>query len=212
VGDLGDPLGEIEELRTRLRDAAGNLDADELTNIGLTVTRGIEKYCHRQFNKTDTATARIYGRNSVGTGVISKDLAIVDDFHTITGLVIATDTGDDGTFATTWTSADYQLEPLSGIVDAETGWPYWLIRAVGSYTFPTSTRRAPLRVTAKWGWNTVPTPVKEAWLVVSTETAKLPEAPFGVASSAEWGVARVRANPMAMAMLNPYRRDAVLVA
>lgn len=211
MGDLGDPLGTIEELRTRLRDEAGNLDASELTNVALTVTRGIEKYCHRQFNKTDTATARVYGNASVGLGILSRNVAIVDDFHTTTGLVIATDTSDDGSFATTWATTDYQLEPLNGIVDGETGWPYWLIRAVGSYTFPTSTRRAPLRVTAKWGWAAVPTPAKEAWLVVGAETASLPEAKFGVASNAEWGVARVRANPMAMAMLNPYRRDAVLV-
>lgn len=212
MGDLGDPLGSIEELRHRLRDDAGNLDADELTNVALAVTRGIEKYCHRQFNQTVTASARIYGSNSVGTGVLSKHVAIVDDFHSTTGLVIATDSGEDGSFATTWTSADYQLEPLSGIVDGETGWPWWLIRAVGSQTFPCHNRRAPLQVTARWGWAAVPTPVKEAWLVVGAETASLPEAKFGVASSAEWGVARVRANPMAMAMLNPYRRDAILVA
>lgn len=212
MGALGAALGTVEELRLRLRDAAGNLDTDELTNVGLAVTRGIEKYCHRQFNKTDTASARVYGHASAGLGVISPTVAIVDDFHTTTGLAIATDTGDDGTFATTWTSSDWQLEPLNGIVDGETGWPYWLIRAVGSQTFPTSTRRAPLQVTAKWGWAAIPTPAKEAWLVVGAETASLPEAKFGVASTAEWGVARVRANPMAMAMLSPYRRDAVLVA
>lgn len=211
MGALGDPLGSIAELRHRLRDNSEVLDAAELTNIGLAVTRGIEKYCHRQFNKTDTATARVYGHASAGLGVLSPRVAIVDDFHTTTGLVIATDTGDDGSFATTWASTDYQLEPLNGIVDGETGWPYWLIRAVGSQTFPTSTRRAPLQVTAKWGWAAVPTPAKEAWLVVGAETASLPEAKFGVAGNAEWGVARVRANPMAMAMLNPYRRDAVLV-
>lgn len=211
MGDLGDALGTVEELRHRLRDEAGNLDAAELTNVALGVSRGIEKYCHRQFNKTDTATARVYGPASVGLGVLSKDVAIVDDFHTTTGLVIATDTGGDGSYATTWAATDYQLEPLNGIVDGETGWPYWLIRAVGSYGFPTNSRRAPLQVTAKWGWAAIPAAVKEAWLVVGAETASLPEAKFGVASSAEWGVARVRANPMAMAMLNPYQLDRVLV-
>lgn len=211
MGALGDSYATLAELRHRLRDTADVLDAEELTNILSAVSRGIELICKRQFNKTTSATARVYGTNSVDTGVLSKNVAIVDDFHTTSGLIIATDTGDDGTFATTWASTDYQLEPLNGIVSAQTGWPYWLIRAVGSYTFPMSLRRAPLQVTAQWGWAAVPANVKEACLVVSTETAKLPDAPFGVASSAEWGVARVRANPMAMAMIEPYRRDKVLV-
>ena len=43
-------------------------------------------------------------------------------------------------------------------------------------------------------------------------TFKLKDAPFGVAGMAEWGVVRVRANPMAMAMIAPYRLHPVLVA
>lgn len=212
MGDLNDPYAEVEELRTRLRDTAQVLDANELVNVLFAVSRGIELICHRQFHKTIVASARVYGTNTVDTAILSKDVAIVHDFHTTTGLVIATDTGDDGTFATTWSSSDYQPEPLNGIVSAQTGWPYWLLRAVGGTRFPVNLRRAALRVTAQWGWNAVPANIKEACLVVSTETASLPEAKFGVASSAEWGVARVRANPMAMDMIKPYRRDAILVA
>jgi hypothetical protein len=208
---IGDPYATRAELKRRLDNmTVTDFDAD-IDRVLLGVSRGIEKICHRQFNKTTSATAKVYGTNSVGTCVLSKSVAIVNDFHTITGLIVATDSGDDGTYATTWTSSDYQLEPLNNEVDDETGWPYWLIRAVG-LTFPTSTRRAPLQVTAQWGWTTKPSSIVEACLVVSEETFKLKEAPFGVANLGEWGVARVRANPMAMSMIHPYRRDAVLVA
>jgi hypothetical protein len=211
MGDLGDPYAELDELQTRL-GGTNNSDDDAAMNSALrVVSRGLEKVCHRQFNKATSATARIYGTDSVGTSVLSKSVAIVDDFHTTTGLAIATDTSDDGSFGSAWSATDYQLEPLSGIVDGETGWPYWLIRAVGSNSFPMSLRRAPLQVTAQWGWAAVPAAVKEACLVVAEETFKLKDAPFGVANLGEWGVARVKANPMAMAMIHPYRRDATLV-
>jgi len=211
VGDLGDPYADLVDLQSRLGGTNNSGDDAAMTSALLVVSRGIEKFCHRQFNKATSATARAYGTQSVGTCVLSKNVAIVDDFHTTTGLVIATDTSDDGTYATTWATSDRQLEPLNGIVDGETGWPYWLIRAVGSNAFPMTLRRAPLQVTAQWGWTAVPHAIKEACLVVAEETFKLKDAPFGVANLGEWGVARVKANPMAMAMLAPYRRDAVLV-
>lgn len=201
---LGDSYATEPELRHRLRDNANVLDANELINVLATVSRGIELICGRQFNKTTSATARVFYPRS-------RCLAIVDDFHTTSGLIVATDTGD-GSYATTHTAADYQLEPLNGIVAGQTGWPYWIIRSVGSLYFPVWNRRAPLQVTAQWGWAAVPPGVKEACLVVAGETASLPEAKFGIASSAEWGVARVRANPMAMAMIAPYILDPVLVA
>lgn len=210
---LGDPYAVRGELKRRLDNMTVTTWDADIDNALLVASRGIEKVCHRQFNKTTSATARVYdyAARTVGPCVLDKCLAIVDDFHTTTGLVIGIDSSDDGTFATTWTTADYQLEPLNGVIDGESGWPYWRIRAVGQ-TFPTSLRRAPLQVTAQWGWTAVPAPVKEACLLVAEETFKLREAPWGVASVGEWGTMRVRSNPMAMAMLHPYRRDAILVA
>lgn len=177
----------------------------DIDNALAVASRGIEKVCGRQFNLATSATARIYYP-------CSQWLAEVDDFYTTVGLVIATDAGDAGTYPTTWASTDYQLEPLNGVVDGESGWPSWKIRAVAGRVFPTATRRAPLQVTAKWGWTAIPAGVKEACLAVAEDTFKLKEAPFGVAASAEWGVLRVRANPVAMGFIAPYTRSPVLVA
>ncbi len=131
----------------------------------------------------------------------------MDDFWTQTGLIVAT--GTDGSTFTTQTN--YELEPLNGMVSGEPGWPYNKIRPIGWY-FPTcSTRRQTLQVTAKWGWPAIPSPVKQACLMLASETVKLKGAPFGVASFDQFGPVRVKDNPMAMRRLQPYILDPVFV-
>lgn len=207
---LGDSYATKAELKLRLAEMTATTFDAQLDNALAVASRGIEKVCGRQFNQATSATARVYYP-------CSYCLAEVDDFYTTSNLAIATDGGNDGVYETVWAAGDYQLEPLNGFVDGESGWPFWRIRAVaarrfwcstGSYTSP----RAPLQVTAQWGWTAVPAAIKEACLIVAEETYKLKEAPWGVAGVGEWGTMRVRSNPMAMAMVAPYRRDPVLVA
>jgi len=200
---LGDPYATLIELKARLGLTDTSDDA-RLTSALATASRGIEKECHRQFNDAGTATARVFSPES-------ECLTKVDDFSTTTGLVIAIDRGNTGTYGETWTAADYQLKPLNGVVDGESGWPFWKIEAVFRY-FPCWWRRPPVQVTARWGWTAVPAPVKEACLVVASEIFKLRDAPFGVAGYGDYGPVRVRQNPIACAMIAPYKRDAVLVA
>jgi len=199
---LGDPYATTAELKTRL----GITDSTDDTQLGEALSvasRAVEKVCRRQFNKTTTASARVYDPDHC-------HLVVVDDFHTTTDLAVKYDSAADGTYETTVTSANYELRPLNGIVDGESGWPYWQIHAV-NLAFPTGTGRASMQVTAQWGWNAVPAGVKEATLVVAEETFKLKDAPFGVAGFAEFGVVRLRQNPKAMEWLTPYRRTAILV-
>lgn len=198
----------LPELRSRV-GISSNSDATEdakLQDALLAASRGIEKICHRQFGLATTATARVFYPDGYCKTKI-------DDFWTTTGLVIATDTAGDGTYATTWASTDYQVEPLNGIVDGEQGWPYWVIRAVGSYRFPCvdSASLAPLRVTAKWGWSSVPAPVKEGCLILAEEIYSLKNTPFGVGGYGQFGIIRARENPMVYTRIAPYIHMPVLV-
>jgi hypothetical protein len=195
---LGDSYASVEELKNRL-GITDNNDDGRVGDALSSVSREIEGTCGRQFNKTTSASARIFYPHDACW-------ATVDDFHTTTGLVIAVDQGDDGTYETAWVAADYQLEPLNGVVDGEQGWPYFKIRAMSSQVLPTGVRRAPLQVIAQWGWAAVPAPVKEACLILAAETFKLKDAPFGVAGFGEFGALRVRDNPMAAKKLAPYMR------
>jgi hypothetical protein len=202
---LGDTYALMDELKDYLNIKNTEFDA-RLDDALITSSRAIERYCGRHFNDAGSATARVFYPTR-------QKLALIDDFHTLTGLVVKTDETDDGTFEETWTSADYQLEPLNGIREGTTGWPWWMIRAVGdSRDFPVNEKkRATLEVTARWGWSAVPGPVKTACLIMAAETFKLATAPLGVAGMGEFGIVRVRDNRMATAKLEPYRRDIVLV-
>lgn len=188
--------------------ATGSVADSDLEDVLDSVSREIEQFCNRQFNDAGTASARVFVPDSCR-------LAYVDDFHTTTGLVVETDPTGDGSFSTTWDSSDYQLEPLAGVVNGQSGWPFYKLRVVGAKHFPlrsTARGQAVLRVTARWGWAAVPAPVKQSCLLMAAETYKLREAPFGIAGSDEMGMAlRVRDNPMVRRKLSRYVRDRILV-
>lgn len=205
---LGDNYVTSAQLKGYLGQASGDTTDDtQITDALNSISREIEEYCQRQFNDAGSASARTFYPDSYC-------LTEVPDFSTVTGLVVKTDLDNDGVFETTWASTDVQAEPLDGIVDGQTGWPFWKLRTVGSQRFPCvfHTSRAPLQVTARWGWTAVPAPVKQACLILASETFRLKGAPFGVANMDQFGPVRVRDNPMAAKKLGPYVLKPVLVA
>lgn len=206
---LGGTYATSDELKGYLGQAtADTTDNTRITDALNSASRSIEKYCHRQFNAAGTVSARVYYPDSYAC-------AVVDDISTTTGLIIATDTNGDGVYETTWATTDYQLEPLNGIVDGESGWPSWRIRAVGNNWFPCvlyGTQIAPLQVTADWGWATVPANVKQACLILASHYFRLAGAPFGVAGFDQFGPIRVKTLPQVVELLQPYVLNPVLVA
>lgn len=200
---LGANYATTAELKTRITQTVSTFDT-QLGEALSVASRAVDRYCGRQFNVAGSATARVYFPDSC-------ERASVDDISTTSGLIIATDAGDDGTYETTWATGDYFLEPLNGVVDGETGWPYSEIVTVGTKTFPVTGRRPSLQVTATWGWAAVPAAVKEATLIMAEHTFKLKDAPWGVAGVDAYGLVRVRENPEACKILAPYRRNPILV-
>lgn len=191
----------VEDLSARLSadgTAVSSLHDGELQDALDAAHVLVDGHCGRTFARSDTATARKFEPEDSGC-------LDVDDFWTTSGLVIATDTGDSGSYTTTWASTDYELEPANGIVNGLTGFPYTEIRAVGGLWFPLPRRREyTVQVTAKWGWENVPAPVKQATLLLAAETFKLREAPFGIAGFGEFGPVRIRSNPKVAQMLAPF--------
>ena len=165
----------------------------------------IEDWCGRVFTADTVATARVY---------VAENYYLVqtDDISTLTGLIVQTDDGEDGTFGTTWTTADYQLEPLNGLMNGRAR-PWNTIRAINSLTFPHNGGQALVRVTAKWGWASVPSAVKQAAIIQTISVFKSVDAPFGATPFAETGILRLRQalHPTAAALLSDYRLDPVLV-
>ena len=146
------------------------------------------------------ATARIYYPDDLVT-------VTTDDFSALTTLAV--DFSNSGTYGTTIAAANYQLEPLNGVVDGTPGWPFYRIHLIQTWApvwyatigYP----RTSVQVTAQWGWAAIPSPVVEACLMLAEETWKMKDAPFGVAGFSSYGAVRVRQNPKIQALLARYQ-------
>ena len=166
-------------------------------------TQMIQQYCQRQFTTDDTATARVF---------VPEDafLVLTEDFYTTSELVVQTDPGLDGTWSQTWSSTDYQLEPLNQETYGE-AWPYHTIRPIESLWFPLDYGRVTVKVTAKWGWASIPAAVKQAAILQAITIFKSADAPFGATPFADTGILRLRSalHPTAAALVQNYRKDPV---
>lgn len=193
---LGDAYASAIEFKDRIDDAE-TVDDGTYTQLLAAVSLGINHICQRQFNKATSATARTF-RPTCG------NVAYVDDFWTTSGLVIALDSDGDGVYERTLTASEYFLEPLNGIVNGVSGWPYYRICLTESVWFTRGYSRPSLQVTAQWGWAGVPEPVKQVCLDATTEALKIKEVSFVP-------TVRLADNPRFMAMLQPYMRYAIPV-
>lgn len=205
---LGDPYVTLAELKKYVGIPVNELGKDEVLQFALdSATREIEDYCERQFNKESSATARVYEPDD-------RCQIEVDDFYDITGFVLETDPNGNGNFSQAWTSADYELSPLNGVISGVTGYPYWVIDAVGGLSFPVpyhGRRKATVRVTAKWGWSAIPKTIRQCCFQMASKNYSMQGAPLGVAGFGEFGVVRVRGDSVLEGKLERYRRDGVKI-
>ena len=185
---------------TELKDALGITGTADDTYLNLAIDsaeQSINDLCGRKFTADGSATARTYRAQPY--------LAVTDDISTLTGLVVKTDTAADGTFDTTWASTDYQVEPLNNLTK---GRSINNLRAIGSYTFPVyGDGQVSVEVTAKWGWPSVPDPVKQATLMLSARLYGRKASPMGVIGVGDFGPVRIsRSDPDIAYLLMDYKR------
>ncbi len=159
-------------------------------------TEDINRWCHRVFWTYPTATQRTFtpGRSGVD----------VHDFWDASGLAVVPYLG--ATAGTAWDVSTLVLEPMDGIVNMMPGWPYnRLCSGYGGHPLVTNLfySASTVKVTAKWGWASVPTSVNTACLLLAAMDNKAKDTPFGVAGFGDYAV-RIRSNPMAQEKLEPY--------
>ena len=174
---------------------ADNVDDALIETAIESASRQIDGHCQRRFYQT--TTTRVYTPND---SLVTE----IDDLVTLTTLKTKSDV--DGTFDTTWTSNDYQLEPLNRMAGGlDVSWTQ--IRAVGDFLFPTFGGEATVEVTGVFGWSSVPSEIKQACIILSQRQYKRYDSPLGVAGVGEIGVIRVsRIDPDVASILAPYRR------
>ena len=193
-----------DKFRTR-HNITGTVDDATIHEVISEASRMIDGLCGRRFDGDTNATARvIYPLNS-------RCVWLPWDAHEVTA--VKTDTSDNGTFDTTWDAADYQLSPLNGIgPNMQSGWPYTRIEAVSSRIFPTSARRPPVEVTAKWGWAATPDDIVGATFMLAFRLYEERKAAFGVVGNADFGALPIRDQRTVNRMLAPYMRREPVVA
>lgn len=188
----------LAEIKAALR-ITDSVD-DTLLELSVSAaSRQIDGYCERVFYPT-TAT-RIFTPQSA-------QLCEIDDLISLTSLKTSSD--GDGAFDVTWTSTDYQLEPLNSM-GSGLSTPYTRIRAVGDYLFPEFpnygiSHEASVQVAGSFGYSaTTPDAIKQACIISAMRQFKRYDSPLGVAGFGDIGVMRVsRVDPDVAALLEPY--------
>jgi hypothetical protein len=172
-----------------------NMD-DSLLEIAVeSASRLIDGYTGRYFYNGGTATRNYAASDSW--------MCFIDDLQSLSELATTDEVGNS---YTTWTTNDYQLEPLNGLSGGMTQ-PYTSIRAVKQYVFPFLADRALVKVTGVWGWASVPMAVKQATILQAARIFKRNDSPLGVAGFGDMGVVRVgaRLDPDVQHLVDPYR-------
>jgi hypothetical protein len=134
----------------------------------------------------------------------------VDDLGVAAGVTVKTDTGGDGSWATTWAAGDFQLEPLNA-ASSGGAYAYQTITAIGARTFPVASRRPTVQVTGRFGWSAVPDEVREACILKAVNLWRRKDAPFGILGSPDFGGIRLSrfGDPDVTALLAPFQLAAV---
>jgi len=187
----------LVEVKAALRIT--DLVDDSLLDMAVeSASRLIDGYAGRQFYSSGTATRYFVAYDDFNVEV--DDLA--------NGTVTITTAQDaDGVFDTTWTTGDYQLEPLNGVLDG-IAWPYNSIRAVGDYLWPITGGEALIKIQGTYGWPAVPIAIKQACIIQASRIFKRLDSPLGVAGFGDLGAIRVSSqlDPDVAQLVMPYRR------
>lgn len=194
---------DTSELASLVR-VEDTLDDAQLALALSTASRSIDNACGRQFGLLAAVEDRYYSAR--WDPVRCRWVVPIDDLMTATGLVVVVDTLDDLTYAGAISNAYVQKAPINAAAKGKP-WTELVVHRTSSVQ-PTWTENA-VKVTARWGWSSVPTAIKQATLLQASRLLARRDSPYGVAGSSELGselrlLAKV--DPDVMVAIAPYRR------
>jgi hypothetical protein len=190
----------LADLKATLR-IQDDLD-DTILELAIeSASRDIDGACERIFYKTTGAT-RVY---------VPRDSFLVETDDIVSVTTLKTSSGGV-TFDITWATTDFQLEPLNGIAGGLVQ-PYTQIRAIGSYLFPVwepsnvNAQEATVQIVGTFGWNTVPTAIRQATIMLASRVYKRADSPLGVAGFSDLGAVRVsNIDPDINRLIMPFKK------
>lgn len=198
-----------EDFRNYTRDGT-NYDQTIIPICIADASRKVDDFCGRHFYQTTETQYFTPAANSLWLlGLDDMDLATTDD------LEVNVEFGIDGTYPETRTfGTDFICEPINRSVNGIDGWPFTSLRAINGKIWPpryAEFQRDTVRITGTWGWPEIPASVQLATLVLAAENYKMMDAPFGYIGFGNFGTAKVRDNPKAMALLHGFRKGTTLL-
>lgn len=184
----------LDELKTHL-GVKTTAEDTELSAKLTAASRRVDRDCGRRFYVDDAPSSRTFN-------LTHETLLLVDDFSTEAGLVVEV---GNGTAWTTVPSNQYRTGPQNNLAEGKalyaierinSCWPIWW---------------QPLaRVTAVWGWPSVPDGIKAATLLVAARLFVRKNSIEGVKGVNDLGVAYVaRYDPDYDWLINPYIKSVV---
>lgn len=205
VADYATP----EDFGAYIRETT-TLDATMIPLCLSAASRSVEDFCGRHFYQT-TETQYFSPQSNSLWWLDLDDM----DLATTTGLTVDVEFGIDGTYPESRVfGTDFICEPINQSQNGIDGWPFTSLRAVNGKIWPpryADFQRDTVRIEATWGWATIPDNVKLATLVIAAENYKMLDAPFGYIGFGNFGTAKVRDNPKAMALLHGFRKGTTLL-
>lgn len=190
----------VGELKNRIWPAGSTPDTDEdimLQSVITAISRVIDNYCGRRFYTTSTDETRYF--------TTSDEEYLYPHYDIVSVTSIAVDYNGDRTYNTSMDTGDYDLLPADAATDSK---PYSYIRVspLGTERFPS--HQNGVKIVGKFGWSTVPVPVKEACILQAQRLWKRKDAPFGIISNPAGGEMRLidKLDPDIELLLYPYRK------
>lgn len=189
---MANEYADLATLKLSLNVESDDTSRDDLLNQALAAaSRGIDTMCGRRFHLDASASARSYNPRGRVVRDGCEERLLVDDIGSVAELVV--ETGSAGSFTAT---TDYETAPDNALAR---GRPVTsLVLTSGTWGYGTTR----VRVTARWGWPTVPDEVVQATLIQAARLYRRKDSPEGVTGSAEWGVVRLsRVDPDVWALV-----------
>ena len=193
----------LEEMNDRL-GITDLLDSSVMQTAIAASAGWINEHTGRHFNRvTETRTFVPHDVYSI----------TVDDIVPGASITVSVDYDGDGIYEQNWVQGvDYQLTygpDRFNLTSTGIARPYDRIRVINSgRIFPFLWPFAPLnrvQIQTTWGWPQVPWQVSEANRILAADFFRMKDAPFGIAGTADIGVARVNANPWVTELLRPFK-------
>ncbi len=170
---------ELSLLKSSLQIEDNSLD-DFLELAIEGASRQIDAACERVFYQSNDETRLFTPRDSY--------VVEIDDLRSVTSIKSSSDA--DGAFDITWEPKDYQLEPLNG-KSGGVDFPATHVRAVDEYLWPIDGQEATVRIEGDWGFESVPTQIRQACLILSARLFERRNSPLGIAGFSDIGAVRV---------------------